>query len=1192
MRPTTGAIMRLKSIEIYGFKSFADKVKLDLADGITGVVGPNGCGKSNVVDAVRWVLGEQSAKSLRGKVMSDIIFQGSADRKPMNLAEVTLNLTDCEHLGLGYRDIELKRRAHRGGSTEFYINKKPVRMKDVNHLFLDTGVGKNAFSIFEQGKIDQLIHYSPQERSQLFIEVAGIGKLLNEKKEIERQCIATRTNYTRIEDIYKEQSKGVKKLEKQAQEAQEYKQWNQLNEWLALYILYRQYHDLESQVIQCQEKSQLLNSELGESERIEKLLKKDLDTVKVDLDATQKDLSEQINELHKIDKERDAQIKDLDYLKQAQGKSLDLKAMYERQLKQIRVDRKESQKNRDLHTKSVKKQTCIVQKLQKDLEQNACESKKLESSLEEVKQQQKESQKKLFDHKSTLSTLEKQIQQDRLEEKTIQVQLDQDSASIDLLKIQIQELNEDLKVISKQSGEQNKIVDKQRKEHAKLKDQYIVDQKSLQELKNKEQSVNKSLQESKASFAALEKLNKEGVGLQKGAQRLLKEIEKKNSDLNYDIKLLSDWVDADVNSLHLPFLKSYQSTVVVNGYEEVKKLLSWTQSQKIDDVSIVCLEPMGLDIHSLKPKELFEMLFKKVVTEADYEKSWKKWQKSAQEYISEDGYLIDSKGVLFSSGGAQGSVFQRQIDLKNIQEKIRSDEQVLSKVHGLIQKQQIELDQQHAQMISVDQSIRQLEMKVLELSMKEQASQSQLTKQIASQEEKNECLKKRKESLKLIEEQVKDKQKQLEKLLKEIESVEKVHFDLQVQLDKRYEDFKKHLSTCQASESLLFEQRGILRQNQSDLDLALQNLQNLDTKEVSIAKQSKLVEESQADAKEQKAKLDELICLLSQKQKDKNALKQEYEKKLSDLKSEAKKLEDKYQSLTIEHAKKQDKASSMNAHLESMEESKMNIIQSLDLQHQITLEHLDEHIEETLLEMKKKLHDRLSFSQKIEEIELQQFQPLVQRIREQINKLGEVNLASIKDYTESKNALEDIQENMSDIKDSLLSLEESCQKIESESRSIFQDTFNQVREAFIENVSILFNGGEANLTCEQADSFADMGVEIFVEPPGKKMKSIQLLSGGEKCMTAIALLFAFFRVKPSPFCILDEMDAPLDDSNIERFMKMLKQFLGQCQFIIVTHNKRTMAESDAIFGVSMMQKGISKLLSMRFDKSEQQVGVN
>ncbi len=1175
--------MRLKKLSIYGFKSFAEKVTLQFDQGVTCIVGPNGCGKSNIADAFLWVLGEQSAKSLRGSKMPDVIFSGTVDKKPFNFAEVSLTLTDIQgQLPIDYDEMTLTRRLHRNGDSEYLINGNQVRLKDIQGLFFDSGISNQMFSSFQQGELDKLISSSPMQRRALFEEAAGIVRFQHRKKESLKRLEQADLNLSRVTDIYQEVEKQTLVLKVQAEKALRYKE---KQDQLVIYdkaSLILKAKEITSKITSFQIKLERIQNELESTQldylkneesirdHKEKLKSTDLrlrhyqeqfykgksqkEVHQQEISASQKRIQETLEREKKIKGElseltvaRESRLKSIQdfslrgesIASQYQNMHSDIQECKEALVKQevlIRILREKIRTSHRHHLEQLEKE----KRLSNDFKQ--CET-RLEGLFDKLNQ----NEMRVADVHENLKQTERILTERR-------AKLCQISHEVDVQKEKLSVIEEGIKA---------------------LKFDYEIN-------KEKRQNLQKKFISSSTRYKLLLKMKESFEGFSSGSRRLLQESTKENSPFFNQLKPLFEFMNLDINGKFLklkPLYQHYEQTIVVLSIEVANKLLEWSKQEDVGDFSILCLEAVLNEEQQnlLKDKLLSDEMLAIQIAEhflhhlslIDYSPHLFDHLKKGKEYWLHSSDFFDVRGVYFHRKSSDLiQLFSREMELKELEKEvplIEEEMRILDDMHLSFEKQQKELQ---VKRMDLDQLQRREEMKLVEINFGvQQAIKDQ--EKYKAEIEKNELDKK------ITNEQVSLQEYRLNELRADLEGIKKSllissqdqHY-LQNELDRDEENLRSQRQLFESDEHKF-------QQLSKDHQQVKHQLNLLESKEsvhdqlerryfIEIEEGTMLLKNLEGDLKRVQVLFEELIqnidCLTV-------ALKEiELEKEV--LRNSLGHVEKEYTSQSNQMRKLDD----------GMLQSKIQIEHYTSLKKE-----LDEQWGErggTDIDLTDTSH--LPIKEGLESIEKQ-----IRSLKSYLEKETDINLASIEELEQLTIRMNFLCQQMQDLGKAKNELIHIIKELETQSRKLFKTTFELIKANFKKNFQILFAGGDADLEFSESDDPLEAGIEITAKPPGKQMRSIMLLSGGEKCLTAVALLFAIFEVKPAPFCILDEIDAPLDDSNVERFLNVVRHFCDRCQFLIITHNKRTMAMGDALFGVSMEEKGISKLLSLEFSHEKE-----
>ena len=1156
--------MRLKKIKISGFKSFADKVTLDFHEGITIVVGPNGCGKSNIADAFRWVMGEQSVKSMRGGKMQDVIFAGSSLRKPLGMAEVSLTFVNNEgRVHVPYHEVEITRRYHRDGESEYLINGNNVRLKDVQSILMDVGIGKNAYAIIEQGKIDQIIQLGPNERRVIFEEAAGILKFLINKRETERKLSEVELNCSRLKDIHDEVQKEIDHLSGQAMKANEYKSLKAKGEaferdYLSLKIdqLSDKKAKLEADKHKLQEQNQKEDQTLREKRESLRRSRETLEKEALILRDKEKTLYELKASIEVKEKEQESLQERLKEGEKAEAKILAEQEALEAEKKL----RSEDQKAYEIRQKEL--------------------SKNLEKETQKLKE--KESQLLKAEEKATLTRKELENVQERLLELTreshaVSSEMKQKSVRYETLLekgIQLEKeasrLKEALKAVEKEAEVKKKELDLASNQVDQAKERFEAleltireNRSSLEGVEAVYETLSHELLGLQAKEKALLKLKEEMEGAQEGTKALLKEAKRKGSKLFNKLKGLWEFfeIESGYEAAVDAVLRPYSDTLVAETESDYKEALAFAETSKLLGYSLVWV--------SEKEKKAVEnTLYSKVkkgavqhhfLKDKYLAKDKEELLKADKETFSLDGFFKDRSGVVFSPSKKSQSLFLREAELKKLSEKI----QKLEKEAGL-KKSELETLRNARQSLNEermekDKAIRALEMGLVDKNYK-------LKKALSEEERLQAHLKVSKEE--------REKGLQEQKLLeRELSSLDKKNQAEESALKAIANEKEALFLRLQKEEAAFKHESAVFKEEKNAF-----NIKADESRKILYALNLIEVKDQEGQAKETKLKreleeIKEQAVFLNAKFKDLASLSRDHGGDLGVLETQKTEFEKALQ------AKKEEIKAKEEELLKADEAAKEKLLKAQSLEGKFI------EVSTQLQGVVEEFQDKWEgFEPKAPDLPLAQVEAEVKRIKKALEGYQDINLAAAETLDQHKTRASSLEQEIGDLLSSKEELEAIIHNLSNQSMTLFKETFDSVRANFKKNFSILFQGGEADLELTDSEDLLKAGIEIVAKPPGKQMRSINLLSGGEKCLTAMALLFSLFEVKAAPFCLLDEIDAPLDDTNVGRFSEMVKHFVERSQFIIITHNKRTMSMGDRLFGVSMEEKGVSKLLRVEFEK--------
>ncbi len=1091
--------MYLKRLEIFGFKSFADRTVLNFEKGITAVVGPNGCGKSNIFDSMRWVLGEQSIKELRGSSMGDVIFNGTAQRQSLSFAEVSLTFSNEDKLfPIEYDEVTITRRLYRSGESEYLINKNTVRLKDILELITGTGIGAEAYSLVQQGKVDLIVSARPEDRRIIIDEAAGITRYKGKKREALNKLKDTENNLLRINDIILEVKRQIASLERQATKARRYKE------------TYEKLKNCEIELARLNISDSNLRKQ--ENDQVILRLREDVRQKKEDHLHWQRQSETESQALENLDQEIH-RVKEEDLMAQ----------------NQIEMDQQQ------VHFNQEKIEELKLAKVRN-------EEKKL--SLEKQAEVQKE---KISALNQALEALEKTTQENL---------------------IMLQKRKEEIESITKNN--------KEAKESIQAHEEAILDLTSKQvHLKNDLTEVMKEFQRCVARKKRLEmeldKVVNEKEDVDNRLQSVLEDIEECSAKID-DIK--SDREEKISEAAQLKSrLQSLESQI---GDLEKRRITLKSQKEFIEELRVqyqdmpdpivetsllTCQTPTKAQSGIIgKVKEV------KYLDEAKIQalqEQFPKWhQMSIHEIICETKFIeLDPEQ------------FNRMIEQLNIEIDGKSKEREALKK---------EIEQKENVITSMTHSIHDVEKILSSFEAKKNDILSQVEKLLGELELLQQEQRETRDSMA----QLKAKEDQSSEELSHIEE------DIQIrQFDIRQ---KRELINQKTQEK-------------EDVAVAIAQLEteleSASEQETSQKENLKIFEEAAANNSAEIEKCMEECQQCDQKTKDCEDRIQQLEKKLQETQIRRIELRNSIESRNQKREELIEKLEETRKQIAYCEGELNNISEQLhDYQMKSQEMGFDEKsIKDRLLQAYKISWDELlaqdnqsadnqqAVDQQSEEEKRskEQLDEEIQTLKKRCDNYGSVNLVAIEEFDALKERFEFLTKQQSDLLTAKDSLQKTISKINRTTRQMFLDTFTKVSEEFRIYFRMLFGGGEAQLVLVDPENVLESGIEIVARPPGKKLQNIMLLSGGEKALSAIALIFGVFKVKPSPFCILDEIDAPLDESNVGRYGYLLKDFAKISQFIVITHNKKTIVNANVMYGITMQESGVSRIVSVKLSDNDQ-----
>lgn len=1179
--------MYLKRLELQGFKSFADKTILELMPGITTVIGPNGSGKSNISDAIRWVLGEQSMKSLRGTKSLDIIFAGTQNRKSLGFAEASLVFDNSDGaLPIEYTEVTVTRKIYRSGETGYYINKVSCRLKDVLELFMDTGIGKDGYSIIGQGKIDEILSNKSEDRRHIFEEAAGIVKYRTRKQESEKKLEHTKLNLLRINDILTEIEGNLEPLQMQADKAKKYlnlrEELKNIEIGLFVYNIEKYKQDLEKVVQDIGIMQSQCNDEEGRLERV-KILKEEL---KSSID----EIIETIENMSNIGFESQKQIEQLNS-----------------DINVAKTRIANNNENNDRYLKEIEEQNAKIQELKDEIEQKEAKKDNLKQNKEKFEKELNEKQEELDKLTEKLSSKELEIEEYKhtVEENTdkkYELQSEINAQNINYQnfeKRQAQIKQEMQSTISELDGTRlnkediakqfNEIENKKNKAQNSLNEVAKQREEANQKIKSFESNINilsseMRIKESRLRF--LVETEKEKEGYIKSVKSLLKDcenIKELGKGMNGVLANIIEVPDDLQTAIEMCLGASLQN-IVTETETDAKRLVEHLRKNNLGRASF-------LPISSVKGKKLDKIKGNEsgvVGIASDLVKYNKKYEQiilnllgrtvivdnmdTAIKVAKQNGYtfrIVTKEGDLINPSGAitGGSVAKKTVNILGRGKEIEKLEKEIKNLKQKIEK--LENDKQN-----YEESIEG----ILELSANLEKELQEIDITYATEKQKVISINENIEKLEKRLNRLKEEQANLEKQKEEAVSTKG---DLQVEINKIVEQ-NEELS------KIITEFAELNKDDQKyidDLNFDITNLKisvsSFDESEASIQEIQERINQELENAH---TSIENKNAQIEQIKKDNEDLEksiQETLQKIEEVKESVNSSSSKIEELKKERAQKSEKLSKQEDEITD----KFKVIEDLKGQ-LVKLDVKKTKIEEDINGIINKMWEEYELTpnnaeqyQKPENVALTQRR--VNNLRTEIRELGSVNVDSIEEYKNLKDRYDFMSEQRLDLENTMSKLRKVISDMTQIMKEQFKEKFKVINKNFGEVFAELFGGGKAELTLEDEENILECGIEITVQPPGKKLQNMMLLSGGEKAFTAIALLFAILKINPAPFCVLDEIEAALDDVNVFRYADYLKKFTDHTQFLVITHRKGTMEVADTVYGVTMEESGISKLLSMK-----------
>lgn len=1183
--------MYLKSIEVQGFKSFANKILFEFHNGITGIVGPNGSGKSNVADAVRWVLGEQSAKQLRGAKMEDVIFSGTENRKPLGFAYVALTIDNADHqLAIAYDMVTVSRRVYRSGESEYRINGAACRLREVNELFYDTGIGKEGYSIIGQGQIERILNGKPEERRELFDEAAGIVKFKRRKVEALRKLELEKQNLIRVKDILSELEKQVEPLKRQAEIAKEYLHLKKELKQQDINAFLLESRDLKKQLEKLEEKYQIVEEELKNTKEKQKKSRTEYEKLEFELQKKQKEVEifhQEILELQMEIEKAEGEIRlfqEQIYSTRQQDKNIASR------IEQTKQKLEEYKQEKQKHQKEKEDVNQLLVKLEEEQKQIKAEQSQLTKQLEGFLKQIEESRNRMIVLLNEKATIKTKVQ--RYETMLEQIQLRKVELSGKILKFKSQEAEneETIAAYQKRLDQIRQVI-----ERIEIENQNLVQKIEEAEKQNKEQENQKNHLQQKfhmvhSNLESLKNLTERYDGYGASIQKIM-ELKTSHSGI---IGVVADIIQTEKRyemAIEIALGGSIQN-IVTDREQTAKELIHYLKKNRYGRATFLPLdgiknratfsnqavfqEPgvIGLASDLVEVSSAYQEVVNHllgrvlVVDQMDHALALaRKFQYTLR--------IVTLEGELFSAGGSiTGGAFKSNSNLLSRRREIEE-----------LEKEKARIGQNLEQ---VEQSIRERLAKDIKNREEQEHNQRMLqenyliqsTEEInlkRAQDEKVSRMEKYQSYVKegkVIEQQVSEIQQNLKELAQQLNWQEEEHH----RLEKEIQEITEETEEIRVKEGEKGRHLELLHieysSNQQKTEFALENIKRISKEEKKLieeqiilksdTKQSlQIIQEKEDQIKEREQKILKASHQVEKRKEERKKKNEEKEKLLEQQKHDMQareELSDQILNLDKEQFR-------LQSQKEKIEENLVNCINYIWNEYELTQT------------------EAAAFFQKTE-IGLSERKRQIASLKTQIRNLGMVNVNAIEELKEVSERYLFLKGQHQDLIEAEEALLKIIEELDRGMRVQFLEKFKEIQAEFDQVFRELFGGGKGTLSLVEEEDILEAGIQIVSQPPGKKLQNMMQLSGGEKALTAIALLFAIQNLKPSPFCLLDEIEAALDDSNVGRYAEYLHKLTKDTQFIIITHRRGTMAAADRLYGITMQEKGVSTLVSVDLIEAE------
>ena len=1183
--------MYLKRLEMQGFKSFADKTVLEFMPGITTVIGPNGSGKSNISDSIRWVLGEQTIKSLRGTKSEDIIFAGTQNRKSLGFAEASIVIDNTDgKLPIEFAEVVVTRRIFRNGESGYFINKAPCRLKDIQELFMDTGIGKDGYSIIGQGKIDDILSNKSEDRRNIFEEAAGIVKYRARKTESEKKLEQTKLNLLRINDILAEIEANIGPLKNQAEKAKKYLSLREELKSIEIGLFIYNIDTYKVKIEELVKDIDIINSQKEDEEsrlsvlqNLKENLKTELEEIIAKIEETQNlgfesekkieqinsDINVQKTKIENNNQNSDTYLKEIEELKKRNAEILEEK--------ENRINKKDNLlANREKFVLELEEKENKLQELTSKLS-------KEEVEIEEKKKQVENNTETKYENREAINTLEINNENLNKRSKTVKNEIQETISKLDEKRMLKSDL---LKTFNEKESKRNEC-------QKRLEDIRVKREEANAKITEFDNKINNLTQEyrikdSKQKF--LQEMEKEKEGYSRAVKSILTQCEV-DSNLNKGVKgVLASLITVpeEYQLAVETVLGQTLQNIVTETEEDAKKLIEYLRKNNLGRASFLPITSVkGKNIDKLitngtqgvigvaskliktdkKYEEIVSNLLGKTVIVNDMDTAIviAKQNKYSFRIVTLKGDIINPSGAISGGSTTQktNSIIGRTAQIKQLEKEIEKIQKEIEKITKEKEDYENSIESLLEEITSIEASSRETE---IEYATEKQRLES-IEETISSLEAKLDKLKietneiveaidKNKEEKAVIEQ----KNLELEQETTTLNTAIQKFAEKNKENQKYIDDLNFDITNLKISVSSFDESSNSLEEILSRIENELQtNMSKIENKKQQSENLKVENEELTKTIEELKQNIEQIKIEVSTSSETAQKLKQEKSNKNMAITKAETEIEEKYK--IIEEIKNQ--ANKLEVKKSKLDVELEQIINKMWEDYEIT--------PNTAGEFKKPNNVAETTKE-------------VKHLRDEIKNLGSINIDSIEEYKQTKERYDYMCEQRLDLENASSKLKKVIQDMTKIMKEQFEKQFNIINKNFGEVFKELFGGGKAELKLTDETDILNCGIKIEVQPPGKKLQNMMLLSGGERAFTAIALLFSILRINPAPFCVLDEIEAALDDVNVYKFADYLKKFTGETQFLVITHRKGTMEAADTVYGITMEESGISKLLSMKLEK--------
>ena len=1183
--------MYLKSIEVQGFKSFAHKIKFDFHNGITGIVGPNGSGKSNVADAVRWVLGEQRVKQLRGGSMQDVIFSGTENRKPLSYASVAITLDNSDHqLAIDYEEVTIARKLYRSGESEYLINGSSCRLKDVNELFYDTGIGKEGYSIIGQGQIDRILSGKPEERRELFDEAAGIVKFKRRKNMSVKKLEEERQNLLRVNDILTELEKQVGPLEKQAEKAKEY---------------LRKKEELKTFDI---------NMFLLETARIQEQVKgldEKLDLTREELDAAESQYDNMKTEYESVEEQADRIDDSIEHAKGQLSETTLLKQQLENQIALLKEQIHSAHMNDEHYDQRARTIADEIEERTHNLKTLEKEQEEIQNNLESQRAFESQAKEELIAVQTRIATLSASVEKNKTEimellgnRASTKAKIQKFDTMLEQIQVRKSQLQQRILEAEKESAVQKEAFDGYQEELRQISEKI----RTLIEEQESYESKIQALQETLARQTEQFRVGQTAFHREQSRLESLKNITERYDGYGNSIRKVMDnrekepgllGVVADIIKVDKKYEIAIETAlggsiqnIVTADEDTAKRMIAFLKKNKFGRATFLPLtsmkaygsigkqealnEPGAINTADTlvkveeQYKELASFLLGRtlVVDHIDHGIAIARKYRQSIRIVTLEGELINPGGSM--TGGAfrnSSNLLSRRREIEEFEKTVK---QLKMEMDELEAKSDVLRKERAGYYDKVEKLKKQLqEAYVVQNTAKMKADQAQ-SKMRASENMREDIQRESEE----LDGQITDIVDNQESITVELDTSEKLEKELNEQIDVEQKELDSQRETEADRQKNLEERHLVCASLEQKYTFVMENVNRIREEVTKFEEELRALKENKGGTSKEIQEKENQITELHQTIENSKELFVEIQEEIEKFKKER-------EELNRRHKVFLQKREDLSRHMAELDKEIFRLESQKNSYEEASEKQINYMWEEYELTYNRALELRDANL-----TDLSRMKKRIQELRNEIKGLGDVNVNAIEDFKNISERYVFLKGQHDDLVEAEATLEQIIEELDTAMRKQFREQFDRISKEFDAVFKELFGGGKGTLELIEDEDILEAGIRIIAQPPGKKLQNMMQLSGGEKALTAIALLFAIQNLKPSPFCLLDEIEAALDDNNVVRFAQYLHKLTKNTQFIVITHRRGTMTAADRLYGITMQEKGISTLVSVSLLENE------